>query len=123
MAHEAGAAPATGTAADPVASASTSRRDVGDRAFLEQLFKELESPFVWGLLPSLSNYRSESSRWESHIRRLRDVLLVADSAWTRVVIHLNLSWLYYKVRPQLRAQSRKKLERWHYDGASVWGHP
>lgn len=73
-----------------------SARAVGDRAFLEQIYKELESPFVWGLLPSLGTHRSDSSRWDSHIRRLMDILMVADSPWTQVVIHLNLSWLFYK---------------------------
>ncbi|KAE8747334.1 hypothetical protein FOCC_FOCC005977 [Frankliniella occidentalis] len=77
-------------------SNSASARAAGDKAFLEQLYKELESPFVWGLLPSLGSHRSDSSRWDCHIRRLADVLQVADSPWTRVVLHLNLSWLFFK---------------------------
>lgn len=74
-------------------SSSASARATGDRAFLEQLYRELESPFVWGLLPG---QRADSSRWDSHIRRLLDVLNVADSPWTKVALHLNLSWLFFK---------------------------
>lgn len=86
-------------ATGPAAAADSTAAELGTDAFLAQLYKELESPFVWSLLPS--SYRSESSRWDSHIRRLADVLLMADSPWTRVVLHLNLSWLFFKVRDTL----------------------
>lgn len=82
-------------AADGGSEDANPARAAGDRAFLEQLYCELESPFVWGLLPG---QRADSSRWDSHIRRLLDVLNVADSPWTKVVLHLNLSWLFFKVK-------------------------